>query len=345
MSDLTAELNLALCIDDDDTADYLTQTAGLRGSLNTIDGLFNQTTGHNHQGAHQGGGFQDLNPSRDMTVGRNLTVVGTATVQGNTHLTTVTADSTLSTGGLATLQSLDVTTTSRHRGAATFDTTLTVTGALTASSTLNVSGGISTSNLAATGYITAGPVISGAAGDLNANRGNGTGYVFMGSTGHYIGFDGSNYQLPSNLLYIAGDRAVTETASQNLVNKTLGSPTINGVVGWNTQQNLVAASKQNGLPILSQGANASDWIMDYGSTGLISVPNGGLANQTINFNRAFSVAPYVLVTVSFFSGTVASITQIGCIGHNTTTTGFQADFGNATGGGQGMIAAWIAIGR
>lgn len=53
MSNLTGELNLKTCVDDDDTADYL--TIDLAGSLQTLDGLFNNTTGHTHAGSHQGG--------------------------------------------------------------------------------------------------------------------------------------------------------------------------------------------------------------------------------------------------------------------------------------------------
>jgi len=55
MSDLTAELNLALAVDNDDQADYLVTDSGLRGSLKTLDGLFNSSVGHTHNGAHQGG--------------------------------------------------------------------------------------------------------------------------------------------------------------------------------------------------------------------------------------------------------------------------------------------------
>jgi len=55
MSNLTTELNLAQAVDDDDTADYLTLTSGLAGSLAILDGLFNQASGHTHSGAHQGG--------------------------------------------------------------------------------------------------------------------------------------------------------------------------------------------------------------------------------------------------------------------------------------------------
>ena len=54
MTLLTPELNLVKGQDPDDTADYLTQTNGLAGSLDIIDGLFNASTGHAHNGAHQG---------------------------------------------------------------------------------------------------------------------------------------------------------------------------------------------------------------------------------------------------------------------------------------------------
>jgi len=76
MSDLSSELNLALAVDDDDTADYLTQA--LYDSLNTIDGLFNQSTGHNHAGAHQGGALELL----DVTVEQDLTVIGESDLKG-----------------------------------------------------------------------------------------------------------------------------------------------------------------------------------------------------------------------------------------------------------------------
>jgi hypothetical protein len=53
MSTLTPELNLAQGVDGDDTADYL--TIGLAQSLAIVDGMFHATTGHAHNGAHQGG--------------------------------------------------------------------------------------------------------------------------------------------------------------------------------------------------------------------------------------------------------------------------------------------------
>lgn len=53
MSGSTAELNLKTAVDSDDTADYL--TLSLASSLQTVDALFNNTTGHSHSGLHQGG--------------------------------------------------------------------------------------------------------------------------------------------------------------------------------------------------------------------------------------------------------------------------------------------------
>jgi len=53
MSGSTTELSLATAVDADDNADYL--TINLANSLRTLDGLFNNVTGHTHGGAHQGG--------------------------------------------------------------------------------------------------------------------------------------------------------------------------------------------------------------------------------------------------------------------------------------------------
>jgi hypothetical protein len=53
MSGSTPEINLRTAVDSDDNADYL--TLDLANSLRTVDALFNNVTGHNHGGAHQGG--------------------------------------------------------------------------------------------------------------------------------------------------------------------------------------------------------------------------------------------------------------------------------------------------
>jgi hypothetical protein len=53
MSGLTPELNLITPDGEDDTADFL--DLNLEANLRTLDGLFAASTGHSHNGAHQGG--------------------------------------------------------------------------------------------------------------------------------------------------------------------------------------------------------------------------------------------------------------------------------------------------
>lgn len=61
MSGTTVELGLGTAVDADDTADYLTLT--LADSLRTVDALFNNVTGHNHSGSHQGGPIAGVPPA------------------------------------------------------------------------------------------------------------------------------------------------------------------------------------------------------------------------------------------------------------------------------------------
>lgn len=185
MSDLSPELNLALAVDDDDTADYLTTTQGLRGNLNVLDGLFNSTTGHSHNGAHQGGNlnFLDLVVGEDLTVNGATDLLGPAIMRQTLHVVGI---STLD--ALVTAQSLDVTTTTRLRGAVTIDGTVnasavltigqdlgvgrdlavtrntTIGGTLTLTGALSAVGGlVITGNASVSGVLTAGRIAAGGA--------------------------------------------------------------------------------------------------------------------------------------------------------------------------------------
>lgn len=110
MSDTTAELGLSLAVDADDTADYL--VISLRNSLNVLDGVFSSSTGHNHNGAHQGGNlvFGVLNTTsiafaNGATLGpfatgnqlrfqsTNVSFSGAITVDGTATLTNLTVNS------------------------------------------------------------------------------------------------------------------------------------------------------------------------------------------------------------------------------------------------------------
>lgn len=122
MSLLTPELALVKAEDPDDTADYLTGVTGLAGSLNILDGLFNSTTGHNHNGAHQGG---------NLVFG----VLNTTSIQFANGATL----GPFSTGNQLRFQSTNVS----FSGAVTIDGALNTTGGITGpvtATTLNVSG-------------------------------------------------------------------------------------------------------------------------------------------------------------------------------------------------------------
>lgn len=296
MSDLTSELNLVLAVDDDDTADYIVQTAGLRGSLITLDGMFSSSTGHSHNGAHQGGALSFQN----LTIGGNLTVNG-----GATFAQAVVCQSALNVTGPSTLGQLTA-------GATIVGTlsagSLTVSG----SSTLN---DIQAHSIYASGVIGAGPggALTSVAGDLSANRGNNTGYVFLGSSSAYIGFDGTNYQMPSANLYVNGSRVVTETATQTLTNKTLNncilagstlsSPTFSGAV---TVNGTLATS--GAVNIGGNTSMSGNLYVDDGVSGItLNLRNGNYAAwQKSNRSGASAgectIANYVYVPGDVYAG-------------------------------------------
>src|SRR4051812_8357208 len=115
--------------------------------------------------------------------------------------------------------------------------------------------------------ISAGPILSGAAGDMSANRNNGTGYVWLANASHYIGYDGSNYQLPTSNLFIAGDRAVTENAVETLSNKSLNDPRIPS--GW-----WIQSAGSYTLPSVVGAAGQIRLIKAWGANTTIGVTNG-----------------------------------------------------------------------
>jgi hypothetical protein len=119
----------------------------------------------------------------------------------------------------------------------------------------------------ANGAVAAGPPVSAAAGDMSANRNNGTGYVWLANASHYIGFDGSNYQLPTSNLFIAGDRAVTENAVETLSNKSLNDPKIPS--GW-----WIQAGGSYTLPSVVGAAGQIRLIKAWGANTTINVTNG-----------------------------------------------------------------------
>lgn len=70
-------------------------------------------------------------------------------------------------------------------------------------------------------------------GDIAVHRGNDTGYVFFGSVeGHYVGFDGGNYVMPSGNLSVNNSVALTDANVANVSGKK--SFFSGGGIVWNT---------------------------------------------------------------------------------------------------------------
>jgi hypothetical protein len=304
MSDLSPELNLALAVDDDDTADYLAGVdTSLRSSLLVLDGQFNSGTGHAHNGAHQGGALQFL----DLTVGEDLTVTGASDLHGSVHMySNLTVDGAATVAGLTKTNTLEVTSTSLLRGGVTMQAGLNVLGTATLSGGVVAAGDVRArffytddgSNgavygvhgnlylrppagnqvicdsgplavaqwISAGSYVSAGAPLSSTPGDLSSNRGSNTGYCFLGNGSHYVGFDGANYQMPASNLYVNGDLVVLVSNVLTLNNKTLQDPKLLG------QTTLGGGSFT--FPTVSGNAGMWRYVKAWGGNMTILLTNG-----------------------------------------------------------------------
>jgi cytoskeletal protein CcmA (bactofilin family) len=278
MSDLSPELNLALAVDDDDTADYLVTTQGLHGSLIVLDGLFNSTTGHAHNGAHQGGNLQFL----DLTVGQNLTVNGSSDLKGS-----VIARQTLHAVGATTLdalltaQSLDVTTTSRLRGAVTVDATLTTgvdltvgrdlqvnrnativgsltVGAINATAGLTITGNASVSGLLSAGRLVVAGVDYGASYGLSVASGIATTFFYQRGSASYRCWDNADFTF--------GVPVAANTLVQRDGTGLISDPRFGG-------QADIAATTYT-FPTVTGNAGAWRYVKAWGGNRTINVTNG-----------------------------------------------------------------------
>ena len=322
MSNLTPELNLALAVDDDDTADYLTIALG--DSLTTLDGMFNASTGHNHNGSHQGGALE----FQDLLINEDLTVLGATDLHGAVHMRsnlTVDGDTTtvaLTATGLLKGNTLEVVGTSLLHGALTIEGGINATNGLTVTGTITATGdvrarylttddganGIVSSGhgdlylrppsgqtvrmdqggLAVAGgaqfsaWLAVGTNLSGTPGDITANRGGSAGYVFLGTGSRYVGFDSVNYQMPGAQLYVQGQQVATSDNGMTLNNKILGDPRVVSQV----------ALGGGSYTLGDVGANANKWrfLKAWGGNMAIYLTNGTL----ILFGTQYSSGQYTL---------------------------------------------------
>lgn len=65
-------------------------------------------------------------------------------------------------------------------------------------------------------------------GDITANRGNGTGVIYLGASNRYLFFDGTKYNLEGAQLFIAGIQAVTNNGGTWGINITGNAGSVGG---------------------------------------------------------------------------------------------------------------------
>ena len=267
----TPELGLQKAIDSDDTADYL--DTGLSQSLTTVDGLFNNVTGHTHGGVHQGGPINAIPVSAIPD--------GSITSAKITDGAIQTID--LADGCVSTAKIVDgaITTTKIASG-------VTLTSVTLNSPTLNSA----TSNSPSIGNPTINGTVSGSAVFTNgpttndwfrvANTGLG---IYNAATGGGVGFDAGG---PFVYGAYGGGHLITETAAQTLTNKTINSPSINSptlnspvlnspTIGGNVSGGVFVNLRQSGPAAFGVGgADLTNYMINWG-TGTFTLPNASTA--------------------------------------------------------------------
>lgn len=142
MAQVTPELALTTAEDDDDTADTL--TIAFTQNWNVLDGLFNGSTGHTHDGAHQGGPLILSDVTLDSIIFRNGATIAPT---GTGSQLKVTSDKLVLSAGLGVTGQIDLGTggafITPYAGDASYVqiSQLTVTPGTTALAGLTVNGG------------------------------------------------------------------------------------------------------------------------------------------------------------------------------------------------------------
>lgn len=309
MSDTTGELALKLAIDADDTADYL--TIDLRNSLNVLDGVFSSSTGHNHNGAHQGGNlvFGVLNTT-------SIAFANGATLGP------------FSTGNQLRFQSTNVS----FSGAIAVDGAATITGALTANGPLSTSLDLTVGrdlhvvrNTGLDGTVT----VTGTTtlGAVNINGVLSTGAINSGGAINAASFAGSDFTASTGWHH-------NGTAARGLLNDALG-------VGLRFDSGRAG-------PIMHGGAY--DGARVHGTphvrVGYFTTPSVGANSETtvsVTFSPAFpaGASPVAMLTL-LRNVSDNMLWRIGLEFGQTTTTGLVARVRNDNATIQGVSVAFLA---
>jgi hypothetical protein len=132
-------------------------------------------------------------------------------------------------------------------------------------------------------------------GDVYAIRSGGTtGVIFLGSSGsRYLFFDGTNYQLPTNDLYVKGVQAVTNSGTWSInVTGSSGSTTGNAATVTDGMY-LSSVQTAGGRKAFSSSQNVGTMLTASGALGGLEAVNPGGANAAfMSFHRAGAYASY-----------------------------------------------------
>jgi hypothetical protein len=134
--------------------------------------------------------------------------------------------------------------------------------------------------------LSAGTDLTTTAGDISANRGNGTGVIYLGSAARYLFQDGSNYSMPNTNLYVNGALVVTDTGGAvNIYSKVLHSPTIHTPTEYDPRihNNAVIGGASYTMPSVSGNAGMWRFIKAWGQNLTIFLTNGTFILGTTQF--------------------------------------------------------------
>jgi hypothetical protein len=182
-------------------------------------------------------------------------------------------------------------------------------------------------NFGTIGWISAGPSLTAAAGDLSANRG-GTGVVYLGTTTRYLLYDGSVYNMPGAGLALGG-------------NLTMSGPTIyfsgNSGVYWNwdgthmTTSQPILGNVSVMSPIYYMGTSGSYYLQLSGATMQhvgMNILSGGWVGFAANAGLLLQYNSAQTSGGSITAGGIQSTCALGATGQIYAMSGWGGNLSN-----------------
>jgi H-type lectin domain-containing protein len=379
MPDATTELNLQLALGTDDTADYL--TSKLRQSLQSLDSTYNQASGHNHSGPHQGGlihaaafgGAMDL-PDWFRSTGQRsgfpssgqgieLYWSGTNGVlqsydRGASVYRPMIFESSVYTFGIAGTSVLTLDANGLHvlhadgTGGGWIRARAGAAGLEFINDAYNaVNVGIDDSgNVTVRGTLVAG------ATQLNGTLAVGGAVTFSSTlnasgsvTGSEFHANNGNLYLGSAHLFDAGGGSLSLGGGLNAGSATLSGLTVNGTINASGTITAPTVNSSGNHSVQNNPNNVVPYTtggtaehIEHGRATVSGVGNGSSANLSQSFSRAFASNPIVLVAIDTPSS--GDIQNWHVAAQGVSTTGFNIRVNNSSGSTGNCSVCWFAMG-